>query len=78
MIGGQAGLVGHIQLGDGAKVNAQSGVTKSIEKGKAVTGTPAYDYSQALRSQAISRQLPELEKRIKELESIIKDLKSSK
>ncbi|HBB57686.1 MAG TPA: UDP-3-O-(3-hydroxymyristoyl)glucosamine N-acyltransferase, partial [Chitinophagaceae bacterium] len=49
-----------------------------IEKGKAVTGTPAYDYSQALRSQAISRQLPELEKRIKELESIIKDLKSSK
>lgn len=78
MIGGQAGLVGHIQLGDGAKVNAQSGVTKSIEKGKAVTGTPAYDYSQALRSQAISRQLPELEKRIKELESIIKDFKSSK
>lgn len=78
MIGGQAGIVGHITLGDGAKVNAQSGVSKSIENGKAVTGTPAYDYSQALRSQALSRQLPELEKRIKELESIIKDLKSSK
>jgi len=78
MIGGQAGIVGHIQLGDGAKVNAQSGVSKSIEKGKAVTGTPAYDYTQALRSQAIGRQLPELEKRIKELENIIKDLKSGK
>ncbi len=78
MIGGQAGIVGHIQLEDGAKVNAQSGVTKSIPKGKAVTGTPAYDYSQALRSQALSRQLPELERRIKELENLIKDLKSSK
>ncbi|MFM7645809.1 MAG: UDP-3-O-(3-hydroxymyristoyl)glucosamine N-acyltransferase [Sphingomonadales bacterium] len=78
MIGGQAGIVGHIQLGDGAKVNAQSGVGKSIEKGKAVTGTPAYDYTQALRSQALSRRLPELEKRIKELESIIKDLQSGK
>lgn len=78
MIGGQAGIVGHIQLGDGSKVNAQSGVSKSIEPGKAVTGSPAYDYTQALRSQAIGRRLPELEKRIKELEQHIKDLQSTK
>lgn len=76
MIGGQAGIVGHITLGDGSKVNAQSGVSKSLEPGKAVTGTPAYDYTQSLRSQAVSRKLPELEKRIQELEKIIKDLKS--
>jgi UDP-3-O-[3-hydroxymyristoyl] glucosamine N-acyltransferase len=77
MIGGQAGIVGHIELEDGAKVNAQSGVSKSIGKGKAVTGTPAADYTQSLRSQAIVRQLPELEKRVKELEKMIKDLKSN-
>jgi UDP-3-O-[3-hydroxymyristoyl] glucosamine N-acyltransferase len=76
MIGGQAGIVGHITLGDGSKVNAQSGVSKSLDPGKAVTGTPAYDYTQSLRSQAVSRKLPELEKRIQELEKIIKDLKS--
>jgi UDP-3-O-[3-hydroxymyristoyl] glucosamine N-acyltransferase len=76
MIGGQAGIVGHIQLGDGAKVNAQSGVSKSIEPGKAVTGSPAYDYTQALRGQAVSRRLPELEKRIQQLEQIIKNLQS--
>jgi UDP-3-O-[3-hydroxymyristoyl] glucosamine N-acyltransferase len=74
MIGGQAGIVGHIQLGDGAKVNAQSGVSKSIEAGKAVTGSPAYDYTAALRSQAVNRRLPELEKRVKELESLIQQL----
>lgn len=71
MIGGQAGIVGHIQLGDGAKVNAQSGVSKSIEAGKAVTGSPAYDYTSALRSQAVTRRLPELEKRVKELEALM-------
>lgn len=74
MIGGQAGLVGHIQLGDGAKVNAQSGVSKSMEPGKAVTGSPAYDYTSALRSQALVRNLPEMEKRIKELEALVKQL----
>lgn len=78
MIGGQAGVVGHIQIGDGAKINAQSGVSKSIEAGKAVTGSPAYDYTSALRSQAVSRKLPDLEKRIKELEELIKQLLSEK
>ncbi|MER3498806.1 MAG: UDP-3-O-(3-hydroxymyristoyl)glucosamine N-acyltransferase [Chitinophagaceae bacterium] len=74
MVGGQAGIVGHLQIGDGAKINAQSGVSKSIEPGKAVTGSPAYDYTSALRSQAISRKLPELEKRIKQLEALVKQL----
>jgi UDP-3-O-[3-hydroxymyristoyl] glucosamine N-acyltransferase len=78
MIGGQAGIVGHIQLGDGAKVNAQSGVSKSVEAGKAVTGSPAYDYTSALRSQAINRKLPELEKRVKELEALVKQLLAEK
>ena len=78
MIGGQAGIVGHIQLGDGSKVNAQSGVSKSLEPGKAVTGSPAYDYTAALRSQAITRKLPDLEKRIKELETLIKQLLAEK
>jgi UDP-3-O-[3-hydroxymyristoyl] glucosamine N-acyltransferase len=78
MIGGQVGIVGHINIGDGAKINAQSGVSKSVEAGKAVTGSPAHDYTSALRSQAISRKLPELEKRIKELEALVKQLMSEK
>lgn len=75
MIGGQAGLVGHIQIADGAKINAQSGVSKSIkEPYGAVTGTPAGDYTSALRSQAVFRNLPQLEKRIQYLEGIIRQL----
>jgi UDP-3-O-[3-hydroxymyristoyl] glucosamine N-acyltransferase len=69
MIGGQAGIVGHIQLADGTKVNAQSGVSKSVKTPNlALTGSPAYDYTAMLRSQAVFRNLPDLEKKIQELE----------
>lgn len=75
MIGGQAGIVGHISIADGARINAQSGVSKSIKTSNAaVTGSPAFDYTSALRSQAVSRNLPELEKRIKELEKLVQQL----
>ncbi|PVD52583.1 UDP-3-O-(3-hydroxymyristoyl)glucosamine N-acyltransferase [Terrimonas sp.] len=79
MIGGQAGIVGHIAIADGAKINAQSGVSKSIKQpNSAVTGSPAHDYTSTLRSQAITRKLPEMEKRIKELEAMIKQLMAEK
>lgn len=77
MIGGQAGIVGHLQIADGSKINAQSGVSKSIKTpNTAVTGSPAYDYTAALRSQAIARKLPEMEQRLKELEALVKQLSS--
>ena len=78
MIGGQAGIVGHIHIADGSKINAQSGVSKSIKiPNSAVTGSPAYEYTAALRSQATSRNLPELEKRIKELEKLVNEMKKA-
>jgi UDP-3-O-[3-hydroxymyristoyl] glucosamine N-acyltransferase len=68
--------VGHLIIADGSKINAQSGVSKSIKTpNTAVTGSPAFDYTAALRSQAIARKLPDLEKRLKELEEIVKEIK---
>lgn len=79
MIGGQVGIVGHLQIADGAKINAQSGVSKSIkEKNTAVTGSPAYDYTSALRSQALTRNLPQMEKRLAELEKLVQQLTQEK
>lgn len=79
MIGGQAGVVGHIQIADGSKINAQSGVSKSIKSpNTAVTGSPAFDYTHAIRSQILSRNLPELEKRLKQLEQALEKLLSEK
>ncbi len=74
MIGGQAGIAGHLQLADGAKVNAQAGLGKSLKANTAVTGSPAYSYNQAIRAQAVARNLPEMEKRLQELEQLVKQL----
>jgi len=79
MIGGQVGIVGHIKIADGTRINAQSGVSKSIKTpNSAVTGSPAFDYTSALRSQAASRNLPELEKRVIELEKMLKEMMANK
>lgn len=79
MVGGQVGIVGHLQIAEGTKINAQSGVTKSIKTpNTAITGSPAFEYGAALRSQVAARSLPDMEKRIKELERIILQLTSIK
>jgi len=79
MVGGQVGIVGHIQIADGSKINAQSGVTKSLKTpNSAVTGSPAFEYTSALRAQAAARKLPAFEKRIIELEKLIQQLLAEK
>ncbi|MCB0620821.1 MAG: UDP-3-O-(3-hydroxymyristoyl)glucosamine N-acyltransferase [Saprospiraceae bacterium] len=68
-VGGQAGFVGHIQVADGARIQAQSGVARSIrEPDAAVYGSPAIAYNDYLRSYAVFKKLPELQRRILELE----------
>lgn len=75
LVGGQVGFAGHIQIADGTKVNAQSGVSKTVKKPNSViNGTPAFDYTSSMRSQAIVRNLPELEKRLMELEKLVNEL----
>lgn len=79
MIGGQVGFVGHITIADGTKINAKSGVSKSVLKeGTSINGVPAYNYTSSLRSQAIYRRLPELEKELEALKKNISDKKKDK
>jgi UDP-3-O-[3-hydroxymyristoyl] glucosamine N-acyltransferase len=78
MRGGQAGIVGHLTIADGSKINAQSGVAKSLKENAIVTGSPAFEYNNSLRSQAIFRNLPELENRVKALEKLIQELITEK
>jgi UDP-3-O-[3-hydroxymyristoyl] glucosamine N-acyltransferase len=79
VIGGQVGIVGHINIADGTKINAQSGLSKSIsDPNSSLNGSPAFDYKSSLKSQAIFRNLPDLEKRVKELEDMVKQLLSER
>ncbi len=75
VIGGQVGMVGHIHLADGTKINAQSGISKSVDKpGVTLNGSPAFEYKSSLKSQAIFRNLPELQQRLQKMEDTIQEL----
>ncbi len=60
ILAGQVGVVGHTVIGDGATVTAQSGVPGNVAPGATVSGTPAFDNRQWLRSVALFQRLPEL------------------
>jgi UDP-3-O-[3-hydroxymyristoyl] glucosamine N-acyltransferase len=75
IIGGQVGIVGHIHIADGTRINAQSGLSKSVNISyTALNGTPAFDYKSSLKSQAIFRNLPDLQHRIQKLEETVQEL----
>jgi UDP-3-O-[3-hydroxymyristoyl] glucosamine N-acyltransferase len=62
------GLTGHLEIGDGVRVGAQSGVHKSIPAGKTVFGSPARDNMITKRIEAALTRLPELLKRVRKIE----------
>jgi UDP-3-O-[3-hydroxymyristoyl] glucosamine N-acyltransferase len=75
MIGGQVGFAGHIAIADGIKIAARTGVTKAFTTANmTITGYPAAEQKQSLRSQVYVKNLPELEKRVKELEILVQQL----
>jgi UDP-3-O-[3-hydroxymyristoyl] glucosamine N-acyltransferase len=73
-LGGQAGLVGHIKIGRGAPVGAQSGVSKSVPPEGVVMGYPAMPQGMFKRLHAFIQRLPLLFQRTKELEHRVGEL----
>ena len=79
MIGGQVGFVGHITIADGTKVQAQSGINRSIKTpNTAIFGTPAMPYRDYLKSYALFRQFPKLAGKINALEKQLNDLEKKR
>lgn len=75
VIAGQVGVVGHISVANGTKVGAQAGVTRGIKKeNTSVAGKPAFELNEYLRSVAIFRKLPQLEKQVRDLEKRLEEL----
>lgn len=75
MIGGQVAISGHINVSDGVKVRGDSGVSKSVAKGKVVGGSPAYDMMAWNKSYVGFKNLPKYIQKIDQLEKEIKALK---
>jgi UDP-3-O-[3-hydroxymyristoyl] glucosamine N-acyltransferase len=73
-LAGQVGVAGHLTIGDGVIATAQTGIPNSVEPGSVISGYPAIDNRDWLKSSAVFAKLPELQKRVRELERRLKEL----
>ena len=66
ILAGQVGVAGHCEIGDGVVATAQSGIPNDVAAGKMVSGYPAIDNRQWLRSVALFNRLPEILKGLRD------------
>ena len=65
ILAGQVGVAGHLTIGDGTIATAQSGIPNDVAPGKTVSGSPAIDSLQWMKSVTIFNRLPELLKSLR-------------
>lgn len=65
---GQVGIAGHLKIGDDAVFTAKSGISHDVEPGKVMSGIPAFENRDWLRSTAAFRRLGDFVQRIKRIE----------
>jgi len=65
ILAGQVGVAGHCTIGDKVVATAQSGIPNDVPAGQMVSGYPAIENRQWLRSVAAFNRLPELLKQLR-------------
>jgi UDP-3-O-[3-hydroxymyristoyl] glucosamine N-acyltransferase len=67
ILAGQVGIAGHLKVGDDAVITAKSATSHDVEPGKMLSGVPAFDNRDWLRSIAAFRRLGEIAKTVRDL-----------
>jgi UDP-3-O-[3-hydroxymyristoyl] glucosamine N-acyltransferase len=78
ILSGQVGAAGHLEIGDRVIATAQTGIPTSVEAGKVISGYPAIDNRDWLKSSAIFAQLPKLQREIRELKARLTKLEDQR
>ncbi|MDQ2865557.1 MAG: UDP-3-O-(3-hydroxymyristoyl)glucosamine N-acyltransferase [Candidatus Eremiobacteraeota bacterium] len=65
---GQVGTRGHMHVGSGSTIAGQSGVWGDVAEGSMVSGNPAREHRETLRTEVMLRKLPKLLARVDALE----------
>jgi UDP-3-O-[3-hydroxymyristoyl] glucosamine N-acyltransferase len=73
ILAGQAGVAGHLKIGDDVVLTAKSATSHDIPAGKVISGIPAFDNRDWLRSVAAFRRLGEIQRTVRELQRLIKE-----
>jgi UDP-3-O-[3-hydroxymyristoyl] glucosamine N-acyltransferase len=68
ILAGQVGIAGHLKVGDDVVVTAKSATSHNVENGKIISGIPAFDNRDWLRSIAAFRRLGEIARAVRDLE----------
>ena len=76
-LAGQVGVAGHVTIGNGVSAVGQSGITNSVPDGTFVSGYPAIENKEWLKSSVIFRKLPELRKKVADLDRRLLELESA-
>ena len=72
ILAGQAGVAGHLRIGDDVVLTAKSATSHDIPAGKVISGIPAFDNKDWLRSTAAFRRLGEMQRTLRDLERRLK------
>jgi UDP-3-O-[3-hydroxymyristoyl] glucosamine N-acyltransferase len=75
ILAGQVGVAGHLKIGNDAVLTAKSATSHDVPPGKIISGIPAFDNKEWLRSVAAFKRLGELRAAIRELERQLAELK---
>ena len=78
ILAGQAGVAGHLTIGDDVVLTAKSATSHDIPAGKVISGIPAFDNRDWLRSTAAFRRLGDMQRKLRELEKRVEELFSRK
>lgn len=78
LLAGQVGISGHLTIHDNVVVYAQSGVGGDVEAGSIISGSPAYDVRQWLRTITALPKLGDLVKTVRALERKVAELEGAK
>lgn len=74
ILAGQAGVAGHLTIGDDVVLTAKSATSHDIPAGKVISGIPAFDNKDWLRSTAAFRRLGEMQRTLRQLERKISEI----
>ncbi|MGI8468465.1 MAG: UDP-3-O-(3-hydroxymyristoyl)glucosamine N-acyltransferase [Pyrinomonadaceae bacterium] len=78
ILAGQVGIAGHLKIGDDVVVTAKSATSHDVEAGKIISGVPAFDNKDWLRSTAAFRRLGEMARTIRDLEKRLAELETNR
>jgi UDP-3-O-[3-hydroxymyristoyl] glucosamine N-acyltransferase len=76
IVGGQAGIAGHLKVGSGAMIAGGTAVVSDIEAQTKVRGYPAMPMMLFNRMAVLQRKLPDLFKRFDQLEKSLESLQN--